>query len=112
MFSPRALCGLLLLSLCGPVLADEPTPMESCLDMAMKLLAENPPLQERWQQTWVEPSSIREEAYTGEVDGKPASKRLTAQLRRGDQSDGQFICLLSADGKALAVNHQDDDSAH
>lgn len=107
MFFPRALCGLLLLPFCGPVLADETTPMEACLDLAMHVLAENPSLQERWQQTWVEPDSIREENYDGDVEGQHASKRLTAQLRRGDQSDGQFICLLSENGKALSVNHQD-----
>jgi hypothetical protein len=111
MFPPRVLCGLLLLPLCGQALADEPTPMESCLDMAVKLLADNPQLQERWQKTWVEPTSIREEAYDGEVKGAHASMRLTAQLRRGDQSDGQFICLLSQNGKALSVDHQADASA-
>lgn len=108
MSSPRSLCGLLLLTLCGAAQADEPTPMEACLQMAMTLLAENPQVQERWQQTWVEPSSIREEAYDGEVDGQHASKRLTAQLRRGDQSDGQFICLLAENGKALSVDHKGD----
>ncbi|MDH1009080.1 hypothetical protein N5J43_03450 [Pseudomonas nicosulfuronedens] len=108
MSTPRTLCGLLLLTLCGTVLADEPTPMESCLQLAMTLLAENPQLQERWQQTWVEPSSIHEEVYDGAVEGQHASKRLTAQLRRGDQSDGQFICLLAENGKALSVDHLDD----
>lgn len=111
MFFPRASCGLLLLTLCGTALAEEPTPMEACLDMAMKLLAENPQLQERWQQTWIEPSSIREEVYDGEVGGQHASKRLTAQLRRGDQSDGHFICLLAENGKAISVDHQDDADA-
>jgi len=111
MFSPRALCGLLLLPLCGHALADAPTPMESCLDLAMHKLAENPQLQERWQQTWVEPTSIREETYDGEVEGQHASKRVTAQLRRGDQSDGQFICLLAENGKALLVDHKDDAAA-
>ncbi|MFV3413462.1 hypothetical protein ACQCLI_28610 [Pseudomonas nitroreducens] len=108
MYSPRALCGLLLLPLSGFALADDQTPMESCLDLAMHMLAENPQLQERWQQTWVEPTSIREEAYDGEVDGQRASKRVTAQLRRGDRSDGQFICLLAENGKALSVDHKDD----
>lgn len=105
------LSGLLLLPLCGLALADEPTPVESCLAMAIGKVAADPKLQERWQQTWIEPTSIREEAYEGSVDGQPASKRLTAQLRRGDQSDGQFVCLLSANGKALSVDHQDTTSA-
>ncbi|QRY80862.1 hypothetical protein JVX91_07090 [Pseudomonas sp. PDNC002] len=108
MFSPRALCGLLLLPLCGHVLADEPTPMEACLDLATRILAENPQLQERWQRTWIEPGSIQEEAFDGEVDGQHASKLLRAQLRQGDKSDGQFICLLAENGKALSVDHKDD----
>ncbi|MCG8908668.1 MULTISPECIES: hypothetical protein [Pseudomonas] len=108
MSSLRRLSGLLLLPLCSLALADETTPFESCLAMAVGKVAADPKLQERWQQTWIEPGSIREEAYEGQVDGKPASKRLVAQLRRGEQSDGEFVCLLGGDGKALSVSHADD----
>jgi hypothetical protein len=111
MSSLRRLSGLLLLPLCSLALADESTPFESCLAMAVGKVAADPQLQERWQQTWIEPGSIREEAYEGSVDGQPASKRLVAQLRRGEQSDGEFICLLSDDGKALSVSHADDAGA-
>jgi len=105
------LAGLLLLPLCSLALADEPTPIESCLTMAIGKVAADPKLQERWQRTWIESGSIREEAYEGSVDGQPAKKRLVAQLRRGEQSDGQFICLLGGDGKALSVSHSDDTGA-
>ncbi|QEY74858.1 hypothetical protein [Pseudomonas denitrificans (nom. rej.)] len=105
------LSGLLLLPLCSLALADEPTPVESCLAMAIGKVAADPQLQERWQQTWIEPGSIREEAYEGSVDGQTASKRLVAQLRRGEQSDGEFICLLSGEDKALSVSHSDDAGA-
>ncbi|WP_259758678.1 hypothetical protein [Pseudomonas sp. GCEP-101] len=105
------LSGLLLLPFCSLALADAPTPVEACVAMAMSKVAADPALQERWQKTWIEPSSIREEAYEGSVNGQPASKRLVAQLRRGEQSDGEFICLLDGDGKALAVSHQDDAGA-
>lgn len=112
MSSLSRLSGLLLLPLCSLCLADEPTPFESCLAMAVSTVEADPKRQERWQKTWIEPGSIREEAYEGSVDGKPASKRLVAQLRRGVQSDGEFICLLSGDGKALSVSHSDDAGAH
>jgi hypothetical protein len=111
MSSLRRLSGLLLIPLCSLALADEITPVESCLAMAISKVAEDPQLQERWQKTWIEPGSIVVEDYDGSVEDQHAGKRLTAQLRRGEQSDGVFVCLLADDGTALSVTHQDDSGA-
>lgn len=105
------LSGLLLVSFCSLALADEPTPIESCLALAIQKVEADPKLQERWQRTWIESGSIREEVYDGSVDGQPANKRLVAHLRRGEQSDGEFICLLGGDGKALSISHSEDAGA-
>lgn len=101
----RALPGLLLVALCGPALGEE-IATEACLDLASHVFAADPQLQQRWQQTWLDSASVREEAYDGVVDGEHVSRRLSAQLRRGERLDGRFTCLLAESGKPLSVQYQ------
>ncbi|MDF3866348.1 hypothetical protein P3W53_17845 [Pseudomonas denitrificans (nom. rej.)] len=103
----RTLPALLLVALCGPAFADDaPTPIEGCLDLASRSFAGDPTMQERWQQSWLDHGSLREEAYDGEVEGQHASKALKAQMREGEKVAGQFTCLLTESGKPLSVQYQ------
>ncbi|MDH0288801.1 hypothetical protein N7414_06725 [Pseudomonas sp. GD04087] len=103
----RALPALFLAALCGPAFADDtPTPIEDCLDLASRTFAADSTMQERWQQSWLDHDSLREEAYDGEVEGQHASKALKAQMREGERVAGQFTCLLTGSGKPLSVQYQ------
>lgn len=97
---------LLLCSLCSAAFAEPPSSLEACMDLASRSFASDPTMQQRWQQTWLDASSVREESYTGEVKGEPASKALRATLRKGEQLDGHFTCLLADSGKPLSVQYQ------
>lgn len=103
----RALPALLFVALCGPAFADDaPTPIEACLDLASRSFAGDPTMQERWQQSWLDHGSLREEAYDGDIEGQHASKALKAKIREGEKVAGQFTCLLTESGKPLSVQYQ------
>lgn len=103
MLTARTLPFLLLAPLCGLAHGNESTTTEACLDLAGRGLESNPQLERRWQQNWLDAHSIRLEAYDGEIEGRRASKRLQADMRRGDKVDGQLRCYLADDGQAIAA---------
>jgi len=103
----RALPVLLLSALCAPAFAnDSPTSIEACLDLASRTFASDPQMQQRWQQSWLDRRSLREEAYDGEAAGQHASKALTVRMREGEKVAWQFTCLLTESGKPLSVQYQ------
>jgi hypothetical protein len=106
--SLRFLLPTSLAVLCGQAFCDQGphTATEACLDLAGRSLQNNPQLEQRWRDSWVDARSIREESYDGEIEGRKASKQLTFNLRQDRWVDGRLVCFLTQDGEALSAEYK------